>query len=62
MKRCKQCEDEAKQGPSGPVRMIEVTRRDANNVPVEFREYDLDPEAAGADRQRRPGLGQPAAS
>jgi len=44
VKRCKQCADEQKDNPHGPVEIIEVVRRDADNIPVEFRRKFLAPE------------------
>ena len=57
MRRCKQCEDEKIEKPSGPVKIIKVVARDADNIPTEFREYALESETAGIARKKRAGLG-----
>jgi hypothetical protein len=47
-----------KEGPKGPVRVIEVISRGADNIPKEFRDYYLGSPAQETAGKRRAGLGQ----
>jgi hypothetical protein len=57
--KCYGCPCNARRSPDGPVKIIEVTGRDADGVPVGFEERDWQSQADPAPGGRHPGLGQP---